>query len=194
KPEDSCVSVSTVSQGIRPIPGGKIANDHINNLISSILSRREAVFSLYNPKIANPRAHPMKYVFMITPELADDLAASSYTQVSLRNYIYESACVPYEELSPHEIKTIQTRIDQSVASRGIFSDQLPPDRIPVWQKGLKPGGKVPIMVTPEDLHFIVVGTVHGKSITEWSYTRAPYTWSSHRTTRIESATLTKAER
>jgi len=194
KPEDSCVSVSTVSQGVMPIPGGKTADDHINHIISRILSRREAVFSLYNPNLANPRAHPTKHIFMITPELADDLAASGYTQESLRNYIYVSACVPYEELSPHEIKTIQTRIDQSIAGRGIFSDQLPPDRVPIWEKGLKPGGKVPILVTPEDLHFVVAGTAQGKSISGWSYLRAPYTWSSHRTTRIKDATLTKAGR
>ena len=194
KPEDSCVSVSTVSQGTMTIYGGKTANDQINNVISRILSRREAVFAQYNPDIANPRAHPTKHVFMITPELADDLAASGYTQESLRNYIYESACVPYEQLSPYEIKTIQIRIDQSIAGRGIFSDQLPPDRVPVWEKGLKPGGKVPVLVTPEDLHFVVVGAAQGKSITGWSYLRAPYTWSSHHTTRIKSATLTKAGR
>ena len=194
KPEDSCVSVSTVSQGIKPIPNGKTSNDFIDNIISKILSSREGVFSLYNPKIANPSAHPTKHVFMITPELADDLAESGYGQASLRDYIYESACVPYEELSTQEIKTIETRIEQSVAGRGLFADQLPPDRIPVWEKGLKPGGKVPVMVTPEDLHFIVVGLPHGKSISGWSYIRAPNTWSSHRTTRIEGATLTKAGR
>ena len=194
KPEDSCVSVSTVSQGIMPIPGGKSTSDYIGNLVSEVLSRREAVFTTYDPDIANPRAHPMKYVFMISPEIVDDLVASGYTQESLRNFIYESACIPYEELSPHEIETIKIRIDQSIAGRGIFSDRLPIDRVPVWEKGLKPGGKVPVLVTADDLHFVVVGTAKGKSITGWSYTRAPYTWSSHRTTRIKDATLTKAGR
>ena len=171
---------------------GGDTNDLIDKLISQILSRREAVFTRYDPSIANPGSHPTKHVFMITPELADDLAAADYTQESLRNYIYEAACVPYEQLNPDEIKTIQARIDQSIAGRGILSDQLPPDRIPVWEKGLKPGGKVPILVTPGDLHFVVAGTSQGKSISGWSYLRAPYTWSSHRTTRITGATLTKA--
>ena len=147
------------------------------------------------PFLLPPGTHPSysnPYVFMITPELADDMASSGYTQESLRNSIYDSARVPYEELSTHERKTIQARIDQSIAGGGIFSDQLPADRVPVWEKGLKPGGKVPILVTPEDLHFVVAGAAQGKSITGWSYLRAPYTWSSHRTIRIKGATLTKA--
>ena len=110
---------------------------------------------------------------------------------SLRDYIYEATSVPYEQLSPEEIDKIQVRIDQSLAEKGVFADRLPADRVPVWQKGLKPGGKVPVLVTPDDLHFTVVGA-QGKSITGWSYYRAPYTWFSHGTSRITGATLTRA--
>ena len=46
--------------------------------------------------------------------------------------------VPSEQLSPEEIQQIKTRIDVSIKGQGIFSDRLPADRIPVWQKGLEP--------------------------------------------------------
>ena len=128
---------------------------------------------------------------MISPETAEDLAGLGYTQESLRNHVYSATSIPFEQLSPDEVNCIQARIEESIAGRGIFADRLPKDRIPVWQEGLKPGGKVPILATPEDLHFIVVGA-RGKSITGWSYYRAPYTWSSHHTTRISGATLTKS--
>ena len=191
KAEDSCVSASTVNpQTMRTYPG-KNAKELLNSVITSILSKRRMVFGGYRPGIANPGAHPCKYIFMVSPDAAKEFASMGYTQKSLRDYIYDATSVPYEQLSPGEIDKIQARIDQSLAGRGIFADRLPGDRIPIWQKGLKPGGKVPVLVTPEDLHFIVVGA-QGKSITGWSYNRAPYTWSSHRTSRITGATLTRS--
>jgi hypothetical protein len=130
---------------------------------------------------------------MVSPEAAKELAALGYGQEGLRKYIYDAAMVPFEDLSPDEIKCIQSRIDQSLAEQGIFADRIPLDRIPLWQQGLKPGGKVPILVAPEDLHFVVVGA-QGKAISGWYYYRAPYTWSSHYTSQIKGATLTKAGR
>ncbi|UCG65638.1 MAG: hypothetical protein JSW12_00845 [Deltaproteobacteria bacterium] len=193
KPEDSCVSVSTVSPRTETTYRGATAKELLDKVTKSILASRSSVFSLYKPGIANPRAHPSKYVFMVSPEAAEDLAALGYTQESLRNFVYEATSVRFEQLSPDEVSCIRSRIEQSIAGRGIFADRLPSDRIPVWQQGLRPGGKVPILVTPEDLHFVVVGA-QGKSITGWSYIRAPYTWSSHHTVKIEGATLTKAGR
>ena len=192
--EESCVSVSTVSPRLMFTYNDSSPKELLQSVIDGIMSKRRGVFSLYRSDIANPNAHPFKYVFMITPELAADLTTMGYTQESLRDYIYSAASIPYEQLSPEEIKKIQIRIDQSIAGRGVYADRLPGDRIPVWQQGLKPGGKIPLVVTPEDLHFVVVGADKGKSITGWSYYRAPYTWSSHRTTKIHGATLTQAGR
>jgi hypothetical protein len=193
KAEDSCVSASTVWPRMMTEYRGKNAKELLDSIIDDILSQRAPVFAKYRPGVANPYAHPRKYVFMVTPETAKELAAMGYTQESLRNHIYDATRVPSEQLSPEEVQQIKARIDVSVNGRGIFSDRLPADRIPVWQKGLEPGGKVPILVTPEDLHFVVVGA-QGKSITGWSYIRAPYTWSSHNTVKIKGATLTQAGR
>ena len=118
-----------------------------------------------------------------------------YTQESLRNYIYEATSVAFEELSPDEREGIRKRIDQSLANAGILADRIPPARIPLFQQGLKPGGKVPILVAPGDLHLVVAGGIEaGISITGWSYMRAPYTWGSHQTIKIKGATLTQSGR
>ena len=191
KQEDSCVSVSTVSPRSMTTYNAKTAKAQLDSVVEGIRASRTAVFLRYKPGIANPSAHPSKYIFMVSPETAEDLADLGYTQESLRNYVYSATSIPFEQLSPDEVNCIQARIEEGIAGKGIFADRLPKERIPVWQEGLKPEGKVPILVTPEDLHFIVVGA-QGKSITGWSYYRAPYTWSSHHTTRISGATLTKA--
>ena len=113
----------------------------------------------------------------------------------MRSFIYSSTSVPYQELTPDEIVGIQKRIDQSLANAGILADRIPPERIPFFQQSLKPGGRVPILITPDDLHFVVAGGVEaGISITDWSYMRAPYAWGSHQTVKVRGATLTKSGR
>ena len=192
-PEDSYVSVSTVSPGTMTTYPGKNAKELLDNVIASVLISRAAVFSAYRPGEANPSSHPKKHVFMITPEAAEEMAALGYTQKSLREYIYDATSVPFEQLSPEEITQINARLEESRAGRGLLADQLPADRIPIWNQGLKPGGKVPVLSAPDDIHFVVVGA-GGRSITGWTYMRGVYTWSSHRTTKITGATLTQAGR
>jgi hypothetical protein len=102
--------------------------------------------------------------------------------------------VPYEELGPKEIQSIQGRIEISIAGEGLVGGRIPPDRIPVFQEALKPGGKVPVVISPEDIHLCVVGYPVGGQIVQMSYHRAPYKWSSHQTKLIRGATLTKAGR
>ena len=131
---------------------------------------------------------------MLNPETAKGLQDIGFTtQESLRNYIYEHTSVPYEELSPEEIKNIKDRIAGSKAGDMILSDTIPPDIIPVFEEALKPGGKVPVLITPKDIHVIVAGGKPGSPL-GLSYIRAPYKWTSHQTKRIRGATLTKAGR
>jgi hypothetical protein len=192
--EESCVTVSTVQAGISTY-GGDTVEQKLKSIVQQILARRSAVFAQYNPGVAVPACHPPKFIFMISPEAAADLQKLGYDQGSLRSYVYDATSVPCEQLSPAEKKGIEARINQSLARAGLLADQIPANRIPVYQQGLRPGGKVPVVVTPEDLHFVVAGGVEaGKSITGWSYFRAPYAIKSHRTTAIKGAALTKAGR
>lgn len=197
KPEDNCVTVSTIGSY-----GGWAITDFraptikagLENIIKSISEARKGVFGLFKRGFANPSAHPLKHLILLDPETAKGLQAIGFTtQESLRNYIYEHTSVPYEDLRPEEINNIKDRIAGSKAGDMIFSDIIPPDRIPVFEEALKPGGKVPILITPKDIHVIVAGGKPGSPI-GMSYIRAPYKWTSHQTKLIRGATLTKAGR
>lgn len=113
----------------------------------------------------------------------------------LRDFIYDQTSVPYEQLSADEIRGIESRIETSIAESGNYADRLPSDIIPVYQQALKPGGKVPLIVKPEDdIHLVVVGAEDEASMSGWTYMRAPYAWTSHKTKLIQGATLTRAGR
>jgi len=199
KPEDSSVTVSTIggygAYAVTTLGAvGMTAEMQLNEMIKSILDRREAVLAQYRPGVADPYALPCKYLFLIPPELAQNYQKQGFTRESLREYIYKKTSVPYEELSPKEIQSIKGRIDISIAGEGLVGGRIPPDRISVFQEALKPGGKVPIVVTPDDIHLFVVGYPVGGQIIQMSYHRAPYKWNSHQTKLIRGATLTKAGR
>ncbi len=199
KPEDSCMTVSTIggygAYAVTTLGSvGMTAEMQLNEVIKSILDRREAVLAQYRPGVTSPYTLPCKYIFLIPPELAQSYQKQGFTRESLQEYIYKKTSVPYEDLSSKEIQSIQGKIRISIAGEGLASDRIPPDRIPVFQEALKPGGKVPIVVTPEDIQLFVVGYPVGGQIVQMSYHRAPYKWSSHQTKLIRGATLTKAGR
>ena len=89
---------------------------------------------------------------------------------------------------------MQSRIDASTAGDMLYADIIPPDRMEVFKSGLKPGGKLPVLIDPSDIHFFVAGTgagVPGSAV--WlSYIKAVYRWTSHQTKLVTGATLTNA--
>ena len=192
-PEDSYVTVSTVSpQGtttIRPDRG----QDIVDTIIERVQGLRPAMFSGYRPGVANVPQIFSKFVYLITPEAVADLAAQGYTQESLRKHIFDASSVPFEDLSPEEIEKIKNRLQMSRDNLGLITDHVRPEYYSVWEAGLQPGGKVPLLSAPEDIHFVVAGT-GSKSATSWYYWRSIYTWSSNQSARIRGATLTQAGR
>jgi hypothetical protein len=169
KAEDSCVTVSTVGghggAAMRIYGGGTVepwtAETILNNIIEDVAGDR-SIFAQYQPGVG--RAHPRRHIVVLHPELAVELKRLGFTRQGLRDYIIERTLVPYEELSPEEIRGIQDRIAEAKAS-GVFwgADIIPEDRLPVFQEALKPGGKVPVVIAPEDIHVIVAGGVPGYS-------------------------------
>jgi hypothetical protein len=190
---DSTVSVSTVSGGTTSSYSGATAMDKVKSQIAYINSARAQVFGNFTPATANPSAHPKKMITVIGPAAAKELNAAGYDQQKLAEYIYDQTKVPYEELSDNERTRIAQRIQASKDRTVIFSDTLPADIIPIWEAGLKPGGKVPQIVKIEDdLHFIVMGLETDATMWGWTYMRAPYNWNSHGTAKIRGAKLTNA--
>jgi hypothetical protein len=195
QPEDSCVTVSTVmgGTGMRIYGGGVVEPWDVKSVLNGIVrdvALDRGTFAQYKLGVANPAAHLRKHIIVIHPELAIMLQRLGYnSKQSLRDYIYESTKVPYEELSEQEIQGIHDRINTKPPDIDIFypHDAIPKDRLPVIKESLKPGGKVPV-VNPEDIHIIVSGSIPGYSF-GMSYFR-----TAHKTKVIRGATLTKSGR
>jgi len=195
KAEDSCVTVSTVASaggtGIRIYGGGVVepwdVRSVLNDIVKDVADDRQTL-GQYKLGVANPFAHLRKHIIVIHPELAIMLQGLGYnTKRSLRDYIYESTRIPYEELSEQEIRGLNDRINTKPPDMDIFyaHDAIPAERLPVIKESLKPGGRVPV-VNPEDIHIIVSGSIPGYSFGMWYFRTA------HRTKVIRGATLTKS--
>jgi hypothetical protein len=194
KPEDSCVTVDTVMGGMTRIYGGGVVEPWdvksvLNYIVKDVAADR-GTFGQYKVGFANPAAHLRKHIIVIHPELAIMLQRLGFkSKQSLRDYLYETTKVPYEELTEREIQGIHDRINTRVPDIDIFfpHDAIPEDRLPVIKESLKPGGKVPV-VNPEDIHIVVSGSIPGYSF-GMSYFR-----TAHKTKLIKGATLTKSGR
>jgi hypothetical protein len=193
KPEESCVTVDTVMGSARIYGGGVVEPWDVNVVLESMVkdvAMDRGTFAQYKVGVANPMAHLRKHILIIHPELAIMLQRIGYkSKRSLRDYLYESTKVPYEQLTEKEIQGIYDRINTKPPDIDIFfpHDAVPENRIPVIKESLKPGGKVPV-VNPEDIHIIVSGSIPGYSF-GMSYFR-----TAHKTKLIKGAALTESGR
>lgn len=196
--EDSCVTVSTVTSvgagmAMRIFGGGVVepwdANAVLGDIVMHVAADR-GTFAQYKVGVANPLAHLRKHIIVVHPELAVMLHRRGFkSKQSLRDYIYESTRVPFEELTEREIRCIHDRMNTRPSDIDIFfaHDAIPAKRLPVLKESLKPGGKVPV-IDPEDIHIVVSGSIPGYSF-GMSYFR-----TAHKTKPIRGATLTRSGR
>jgi hypothetical protein len=190
---DSTVSLSVTGGygqmgGTKIYGGGAVAlvppESIVNNIIDDIKSARGSVRESPNGPVSRLGASHRKYVILFNPEVAQELHERlGYTRETLLQYIYEESSIPFEDLHPAEIASVQ---------RVIESGYIPADQIAAFEAGLKPGGKVPTMRSPTDAHIMVAGGIPGYTITMSSYLDGIYKPHSHITKAIRAATLTKA--
>jgi hypothetical protein len=177
--------------GIRVYGGGVVEPWDVRDVLQSLvgeIARDRAIFAAYKLGVANPAAHFRKHILVIHPELAIMLQRLGYkTKRSLRDYLYESTCVPYEKLSAGEIKGIRDRMNTKPGGIFFASDAISESQMPVFEAALQPGGQVPV-VNPDEIHIIVSGSIPGYSF-GMSYFR-----SAHKTGLIKGAALTKSGR
>jgi hypothetical protein len=196
KAQASCVTVSTVGGyggfGVNHLMG-RTVQEILNDLIHGLASNRRT-FSLFRRGTANPAAHWSKHLIMLYPQVAEELNKLGFNQEKLANYVYERTSVPFEEFGPDEVRGLQEKIKGSLEGGMLYADMIPDDRLPVFQAALKPGGKIPVLISPKDINFFVAGTSSGVpgSVVWLSYIKAVYRWTSHQIREIHGATLTKA--
>ncbi len=187
KAQDSCVTISSVMSSPGNYFGGGAVEPWtpeqiLDSITRSLLSSRPM---MQGWRRGGPNPGPMKHILIFQPELANELSRQGQTRASLQKLLYGRATIPYEQLTPAEIASIQPRID---------SGEIPPDRVPVFMEALKPGGKLPILDRPEDIRIVVAGGIPGYSFGMTYYREGLYAPTSDQTRKVRGATLTRSGR
>lgn len=190
---ESSVTVSVISGSVGSY-SGNTGEDILASMVKAVIDNGRRSFSLFKPGTATPAAHPTKTVALLYPGKARQLKEMGFNSIAeIRDYIYNETLIPYEELTEAEITGIKARIQVSKDKSSIMADRLPDDVITLWEENLKPGGKIPCLVTKDDWSLFIVGTTEGYgSAMNFTYMRAPYNWTSQQTKQITGATLTEA--
>lgn len=132
--------------------------------------------------------HAQTYLLVLIPDCALDLANRGYTRRSLQEYLYEQTRVPYENL-PKDVLFGQGS-EEDFLRACITDGRIRPDRAQIFLDNLRPGGRIPVVQSPDDFHIIVAGGSPGYDLL-FSY---PGTNHANETVKVTGATLTKAGR
>lgn len=166
KAEDSYVTVSGIGLGgdFSGYGGGTGGAWTVEGVLEGMIGKiapNRRMFASFLPGIGSGAfARPFNYIFVLSPDTAQALKKRGFTRQSLQDYVIDKTSVPYEELSKAEIEGIKRRLSEKTEAFG-GTDNIPDDRIPVFWENLKPGGKIPVIVSPENLNIYVSGDVSG---------------------------------
>ncbi len=180
KPEDSTVTVATSVTSPLVFGGGAVLPWTAQGVIDSMLARIKGGGVVW--------PHSQTYILVLHPDCAVDLASHGYTRTSLQEYLYEQTRVPYEKIAGPVFFGHDSEID--LIRTSIADGRIRPDRAPVFLDALEPGGRIPVVQSPDDFHIVVAGGSPGYDLL-FSY---PGTNWANQTKRICGATLTKAGR
>jgi hypothetical protein len=193
KAGESCVTVAS-TYGFSPIQnfyGGMIgtwtAKEILDNMVNDLIRRNRSSFFMWGSRGVGPipgsggGAH--NHMIVLFPELAAELKKMGFDQEGLQQEIYRRAAVKYEELQPEDIKGIKGSMELGV---------IPADRRAVFEAALKPGAMVPVLISPEDLHFFIAGGAPGCAFSFSYYRIPPYNRTAILTKPVTGATLTRA--
>ena len=193
RPDDSCVTVASIGSSgpMQNFYGGMIgtwtAKGILDNMVADLIRTDRNLLSQWGNKgvgsILGSGQGAKNHMIILFPELAAELNKMGLNQQSLQREVYHRAVIRYEELSPADRKAIQTGMEMGV---------VPPDRKPVFAEALKPGGMVPVLISPENLHFFVAGGVPGCAFSFSYYRLPPYKPTAIMTRLVTGATFTKA--
>lgn len=191
--EDSCVTVATISVG-RSFYGGSIgtwtAQGILDRIVQNVLSLGRMGLSTWGSKgvgeIRGSGGGVNRHLIVLFPAVTAEFAKLGIKdRASLQDEIYRRAAVPYEDLTPAEVESIQTAMGPG------YEFALPEERREFFSSVLKPGGMVPVQVSPRDIIIFVAGSAPGDA-SGFDYLRLPpYKPSGILTKKISGATLTK---
>ena len=159
--EESYVSVSGIGlNGDFTIYGGGTgAAWKMESVLEGIINRIASNRSMF----LGTSARPLNYIFILSPDTAQELKKRGFSRQGFHDYIIDKTSVPYEELNNAEIEGLKKRVSERSDAWG-GTDNIPEASIPVYRENLKPGGKIPIVVSPDNLNIFVSGDVSGYNL------------------------------
>ena len=191
--EDSCVTIASIGSSgpMQNFYGGLIgtwnAKTILDNLVGNIVRADRTMISQWGNRgvglIPGSGQGAKNHFVVLFPALAAELHRMGFNQQRLQEEVYGRAVIRYEELSPADRRAVQTAIDMGV---------IPADRKPVFEKALQPGGMVPVLISPDNLHFFVAGGVPGCAFSFSYYRLPPYKPTAVMTRLVTGATMTAA--
>lgn len=176
---DSTVTVSS-SGNPQIFGGGAVAPWTAQGVIDQIVTQ------LRNRGPVWP--HAQKHILVLHPDCALELANLGYTRKSLQEYLYEQTRVPYEKLSKQV--SFGQGTEEEFIRASVADGRIRPDRAQIFLDALKPGGRIPVVQSPDDFHIVVAGGSPGYDLL---FTYPGTNWA-HQTKKVTDATLTKAGR
>jgi len=132
--------------------------------------------------------HAQKHIIVLHPDCAVELANQGYTRKSLQEYFYEHTRVPYENLARQV--SFGEGSEEAFVRASVADGRIRADRAQIFLDNLKPGGRVPVVQSPDDFHIVVAGGSPGYDLL---FTYPGTNWA-HQTKKVSGATLTKAGR
>jgi len=193
KADESCVTVGAIhgESQLNHLYGGMIgtwtAEGVLDRMVEDLVRTDRRGYFMWGTKgigkYLGSGGGAMNHMIILFPELVAELKKMGFDQKGLQDEIYKRTSIPYDDLNPTERKSLQTAIELGV---------IPADRKAVFATALKPGGNVPVLISPENLHFFVAGGAPGCAFSFNYYRIPPYNRTALMTKRITGATLTKA--
>jgi len=173
-------STVTVSSSGNPVifGGGAVAPWTAQGVIDQIATQ------IRNRGVVWP--HAQKHILVLHPDCAVELANHGYTRKSLQEYLYEQTRVPYEKLNKQV--SFGQGTEEEFIRASIADGRIRPDRAQIFLDNLKPGGRLPVVQSPDDFHIVVAGGSPGYDLL---FTYPGTNWA-HQTVKITGATLTQA--
>ncbi len=193
KAEDSCVTVASIHSAspMQHFYGGLIgtwnAEEILDRMGNDIKNRDRRLLMEWRNKGVGPipgsGQGSQNHLIILFPELVSEFNKMGYNQEKLQEEIYSRASYDYDELKPEEVTAIEIAMDMGI---------VPSERKAFFKDVLKPGGKVPVMMSPENVHLFVCGGAPGCAFSFSYYRLPPYNHTALMTKRITGATLTRA--
>jgi hypothetical protein len=175
---DSTVTVSSAGNPA-VFGGGAVAPWTAQGVIDQMVAQ------IRNRGVAWP--HAQKHIIVLHPDCAVELANKGYTRKSLQEYFYEQTRVPYEKLSKGV--SFGEGSEEDFIRTSISDGRIRTDRAQIFLDNLKPGGRIPVVQSPNDFHIVVAGGSPGYDLL---FTYPGTNWA-HQTVKIEGATQTKGQ-